>query len=312
MKKIIGLILASAALMLSLTACQGSGYGDSAAGSPSNQTANSPVVSTGEPNSPPPIVNSASITIISREEGSGTRGAFTELFGVLDSDKVDQTTDYAEITNSTSVMMTSVAGNPDAIGYISLGSLNSTVKAARIDGVEATVDNINSGSYTISRPFNIAVKEGASALVQDFIGFIISTNGQDIIESNGYIRVEDTGAYGGTRSSGKIVVGGSSSVSPVMEKLIEGYLAINTGADIELQTSDSSTGMNNTINGVCDIGMASRELKDSEHDAGLNDITLAMDGIAVIVNNGSPVNSLTKEQVRQIFTGEITNWSEIH
>ena len=313
MKKIVGLILASVMLMLSLAACQGTGYGDSTANPSSNQTVNPPVISTDKPESQTkPPANRASITVISREEGSGTRGAFTELFGVLNADKVDQTTDMAEITNSTSVMMTSVAGNPDAIGYISLGSLNDTVKAAKIDGVAATVNNINNGSYTISRPFNIATKEGASALARDFIGFIMSANGQDIIEANGYIRVEDTGAYSGTKPSGKIVVGGSSSVSPVMEKLIEGYLAINTGADIELQTSDSSTGMKNTIEGVCDIGMASRELKDSEHDAGLTDITLAMDGIAVIINNNSPTDNLTKEQVRQIFTGEITNWSEIN
>ena len=169
-----------------------------------------------------------------------------------------------------------------------------------------------SGSYKISRPFNIAYKDGVSALAQDFVDFIMSSNGQDIIEANGYIRVTDTGAFNGAKPSGKIVVGGSSSVSPVMEKLIEGYCAINTGADIELQTSDSSTGMNNAINGVCDIGMASRDLKDSEHDAGLNDITIAMDGIAVIVNTGRSVTNLTKEQVMKIFTGEITNWSEIH
>jgi len=311
MKKIIGLVLASA-MMLSLAACQVTGYGDSALNPSSSQTTNPPVTSNDKPQSITPSTNNTPITVISREDGSGTRGAFTELFGVLDADKVDQTTGYAEITNSTSVMMTSVAGNPDAIGYISLGSLNSTVMAAKIDGVEATVANINNGSYTISRPFNIAVKEGASVLAQDFINFIMSSDGQDIVEVNGYIRVEDTGAYSGTRPSGKIVVGGSSSVSPVMEKLMEGYLAINTDADIELQTSDSSTGMNNTIDGVCDIGMASRELKASEHDAGLNDTVIAMDGIAVIINNGSPIDNLTKEQVRQIFTGEIKNWSEIH
>ena len=311
MKKIIGLVLASA-MMLSLAACQVTGYGDSALNPSSSQTTNPPVTSNDKPQSITPSTNNTPITVISREDGSGTRGAFTELFGVLDADKVDQTTGYAEITNSTSVMMTSVAGNPDAIGYISLGSLNSTVMAAKIDGVEATVANINNGSYTISRPFNIAVKDGASVLAQDFINFIMSSDGQDIVEVNGYIRVEDTGAYSGTRPSGKIVVGGSSSVSPVMEKLMEGYLAINTDADIELQTSDSSTGMNNTIDGVCDIGMASRELKASEHDAGLNDTVIAMDGIAVIINNGSPIDNLTKEQVRQIFTGEIKNWSEIH
>ena len=308
MKKSIGLILASILLVLPLAACQKTEHGNAATG-PST-----PTVSSADKSDPStgPAVNNAAITVISREDGSGTRGAFTELFGVLNADKVDQTSDRAEITNSTSVMMTSVAGNPDAIGYISLGSLNSTVKAAKIDGVEATVANINNGSYTISRPFNIATKETVSALAQDFIDFIMSTDGQNIVEANGYIRVEDTGAYSGAKPAGKIVVGGSSSVSPVMEKLIEGYCAINTGADIELQTSDSSTGMNNTTDGVCDIGMASRELKDSEHAAGLRDITLAMDGIAVIINNGSPVEYLTKDQVRQIFTGEITNWSEIH
>jgi len=204
-----------------------------------------------------------------------------------------------------------VAGNPDAIGYISLGSLNNTVKAVKIDGVEASVANINNGSYKISRPFNIAVKDGTNVLAQDFINYIMSSNGQDIVEANGYIRVADTGAYGGSKPSGKIVVGGSSSVSPVMEKLIEAYLAVNTGADIELQTSDSSTGMKNAVDGVCDIGMASRELKDSELEAGLSEITLAMDGIAVIVNNGSVVDNLTKEQVMKIFTGEVTGWSEV-
>jgi len=316
MKKIIGVVLAFTLLVLSLAACQGTGTADPTKNQPAGQSTNPPAtsaVNSETPSATPEMtVSSAPITVISREDGSGTRGAFTELFGVLDSDKIDQTTDWAEITNSTSVMMTSVAGNPDAIGYISLGSLNSTVKALLIDGVEATVDNINNGSYTISRPFNIATKEGAGELAQDFIDFIMSADGQDIVEANGYIRVEDTGAYDGSKPSGKIVVGGSSSVSPVMEKLIEGYLAINTGANIDLQTSDSSTGMNNVIDGVCDIGMASRELKDSEHDAGLQDITLAMDGIAVIVNNYSPTGGLTKEQVRQIFTGEVTNWSEVN
>ena len=306
MKRIIGVLLACVMLMLSLTACGGTGDGRASKNPASHQSA-SPTATMNNTGA-----NNAPITVVSREDGSGTRGAFTELFGVLDSDKIDRTADRAEITNSTSVMMTSITGNPDAIGYISLGSLNDTVKATRIDGVDATVANINNGSYTISRPFNIAIKADASELAQDFIDFIMSADGQDIIEANGYIRVEDTGAYSGSEPSGKIVVGGSSSVSPVMEKLIEGYLAINTGADIALQTSDSSTGMKNTIDGVCDIGMASRELKDSEREAGLRDITLAMDGIAVIVNNDSPVDDLTKEQVRQIFTGEITNWSEIH
>jgi len=304
MKKTLCIIL-SALLLLSLAACQTAEYGSTTAGASENQTTVAAATTAA-------AANNAAITVISREDGSGTRGAFTELFGVLDADKIDQTTDRAEITNSTSVMMTSVAGNPDAIGYISLGSLNNTVKALKIDGAEATVANINNGSYTISRPFNLATLADAGELAADFLAFLMSTDGQDIVEKNGYIRVADTGPYDGSKPSGKIVVGGSSSVSPVMEKLIEGYCALNTSANIELQTSDSSTGMKNTLDGVCDIGMASRELKDSELGAGLICLTLAMDGIAVIVNNNSAIDGLSKEHVRQIFTGEITGWAGIH
>ena len=317
MKKTLSIVLASIMLIMALAACQTKpvnepSYGEATATPESSTppvTADPPVSSTSADEQP--TVNNASITVISREDGSGTRGAFIELFGVQDSDKVDQTSDSAEITNSTSVMMTSVAGDPNAIGYISLGSLNDTVKAAKIDSAEATVANIKNGSYGISRPFNIAIKDGISELAQDFVDYIMSSDGQDVIEKNGYIRMEDTGAYSGTKPSGKIVVAGSSSVSPVMEKLIEAYQALNSKADIELQTSDSSTGMKSAIDGVCDIGMASRELKDSELESGLEGITIATDGIAVIVNNGSSVDNLTKEQVRQIFVGEITKWSEI-
>ena len=307
MKKAISIIL-TVLLVLSLAACQ-SAQSSSTPAAPSSTAASS--VAPAPPAVPTPAVNNAPITVISREDGSGTRGAFIELFGVQDSDKVDQTTAGAEITNSTSVMMTSVAGDPNAIGYISLGSLNDTVKAARIDGAAATVENIKNGSYGISRPFNIAVTETVSELGQDFIDFIMSTDGQDVIEKSGYIRIDDTKAYSGTAPSGKIIVAGSSSVSPVMEKLVEAYQAINSGAEIELQTSDSSTGMKSAIDGVCDIGMASRELKDSEIESGLTEITIAMDGIAIIVNNESANEDLTKEQVRQIFTGEVTRWSEI-
>ena len=305
MKKAISLIVASMMLVLALAACQTK---------PGNETSHGGATaapeSAAQGNTQAPA-NNATITVISREDGSGTRGAFVELFGVLDENKVDQTADSAEITNSTSVMMTSVAGDPNAIGYISLGSLNDTVNAAKIDGAEATVANIKNGSYGISRPFNIAVKDGISGIARDFVDYIMSKDGQDVIEKNGYIRMEDTGAYSGSKPSGKIVVSGSSSVSPVMEKLIEAYQAINSGAEIELQTSDSSTGMKNALDGVCDIGMASRDLKDSETEGGLTGITIATDGIAVIINNGSSVDNLTKDQVRQIFTGEITKWSEI-
>ena len=257
------------------------------------------------------------INVISREDGSGTRGAFIELFGIeqkdADGNKVDYTTDDADITNSTSVMMTSVAGNPAAIGYISLGSLNETVKALAIDGVAASVENIKAGSYTVARPFNIATQAEVSEAAQAFIDFILSAEGQAVIEANGYIAaVEDAPAFAGSSIAGKVVVAGSSSVTPVMEKLKEAYEAINPNANIEVQQSDSTTGMNNAIEGVCDIGMASCAVKDSEIEAGLTSITIAMDGIAVIVSNDNATDGLTTDQVRAIYMGEITDWSEIN
>ena len=257
------------------------------------------------------------INVISREDGSGTRGAFIELFGIeqkdADGNKVDYTTDEADITNSTSVMMTSVSGNPSAIGYISLGSLNETVKALAIDGVEASVENIKAGSYTVARPFNIATQAEVSEAAQAFIDFILSAEGQAVVEENGYIAVvEDAPAYAGSSVEGKVVVAGSSSVTPVMEKLKEAYLAINPNAEIEVQQSDSSTGMNSAIEGVCDIGMASRAVKDSELEAGLVSTTIAMDGIAVIVSNDNAQTDLTADQVHAIYMGEITDWSEVN
>ena len=255
------------------------------------------------------------ITVISREDGSGTRGAFIELFGIEvkndAGEKVDMTTDDAEITNSTSVMMTSVAGNTEAIGYISLGSLNDTVKAVKIDGAEATVDNIKSGTYKIARPFNIATKGEVSDVAQDFIKYIMSEDGQKVVEDNGYISQGNDGAYESAGLSGKVVVGGSSSVTPVMEKLKEAYAAVNPNATIEVQQSDSTTGMTSAIEGVCDIGMASRDLKDSEIEKGLTGTTIAMDGIAVIVNNDSPVEELSSDSVKGIYTGEITDWADV-
>lgn len=256
------------------------------------------------------------INVISREDGSGTRGAFIELFGIEQKDangnKVDYTTDECDITNSTSVMMTSVSGNESAIGYISLGSLNATVKALTIDGAEASVENIKNGSYKVARPFNIATLTNVSDATQDFISFIMSAEGQSVIEANGYIAVDgEAPAFEGGKVSGKIVIAGSSSVTPVMEKLKEAYEAINPNVEIEVQQSDSSSGMTSTRDGICDIGMASRDLKDSEIEAGLNPMTISMDGIAVIVSNDNPVNGLTSQEVRDIYMGEITDWSEV-
>ena len=257
----------------------------------------------------------AEITVVSREDGSGTRGAFVELFGVQDEDdkgeKTDMTTEDATITSSTEVVMTTVAGNKNAIGYCSLGSLNDTVKAVKIDGVEATVDNINNGKYAISRPFNIATNGTPSEVTQDFINYILSEDGQKIVEENGYIKASDAGAFKSNGAKGKIVVAGSSSVSPVMEKLMEAYKKVNTGADVELQESDSTTGMKNAIARTCDIGMASRDLKDSETSAGLKATVIAKDGITVVVNKENSIDSLTKDQVNNIYRGKITTWGEV-
>lgn len=255
---------------------------------------------------------SGPITVISREDGSGTRGAFVELLGVEDEDGNDMTTVSAEISNSTEVVIQSVAGNTGAIGYISLGSLDGTVKGVKIDGVEPTAENVASGDYTVSRPFNVATKgELQNEAAQDFMNYIMSAEGQAVVEEAGYIPVEGAETFTSTSPSGSITISGSSSVSPLMEKLKEAYEAVNPNVSIELQTSDSTTGMTNAINGMCDIGMASRELKQEELDQGLLNTVIATDGIAIIVNNDSPIEELTSEQVRDIYLGSITDWSEL-
>ena len=255
------------------------------------------------------------VTIVSREDGSGTRGAFIELFGIEekqdDGTKVDMTTTDAQITNNTSVMLTTVADNEYAIGYVSLGSLNDSVKALKIDGAEATAENIENGSYKVSRPFNIAVKKDLNNKVaKDFMSFIMSTEGQKVVADEKYIAVADVKDYAGTKPSGSCVVGGSSSVSPLMEKLIEAYKAVNPNASIELQTSDSTTGMISTIEGSYDIGMASRELKEEEA-AELEPTVIATDGIAVVVNNANPLDELSADQVKDIYVGNVSTWDEI-
>ena len=255
------------------------------------------------------------ISVYSREDGSGTRGAFIELFGVEEKDasgeKIDNTTEDATITNKTSVMMTGVAGDDYAIGYVSLGSLNDTVKALKIDGVEPTVENIKSDSYKVYRPFNIATKGEVSEAAQDFIDYILSAEGQQIVSDEGYITIDDAApAFAGGQAGGSVTVAGSSSVSPVMEKLAEAYMKLNGNVKIEIQTSDSTTGVTSAIDGVCDIGMASRELKDTEA-AELTATVIAQDGIAVVVSNNNPIDNLTKDQVKSIYVGETTSWSEV-
>lgn len=252
------------------------------------------------------------ITVVSREEGSGTRGAFTELFGVVDENDNDMTTLDAQVTNNTSVMMTTVSENEYAIGYISLGSLDeSLVKAVKIDGAEATAENIENGSYKVSRPFNVAMKPDLdNAVATDFMAFIMSTEGQQVVADEGYIPVSDVEDYAGDAPEGSCVVGGSSSVSPLMEKLIEAYGEVNPNASIELQTSDSTTGMTSAIEGSYDIGMASRELKDDEASQ-LESTVIATDGIAVIVNQANPTDDLSVDQVKSIYLGDVTTWDAI-
>ncbi|MDR2639143.1 MAG: substrate-binding domain-containing protein [Helicobacteraceae bacterium] len=256
---------------------------------------------------------SKSVSVVSRESGSGTRGAFIELFGVeertADGKRKDTTTKEAIIAKQTDVMMTNIAADRYAIGYISLGSLNKTIKPVKINGVTPSTDNIKNGSYKIARPFNIAVRGEVSPLAQSFINFILSKEGQAVVAKN-YIAVDDNAKpYNKATPAGKIVVAGSSSVTPVMEKLREAYLSVNTKAKIEIQQSDSSAGVTGAIEGTCDIGMASRELKESELQK-LKATQIALDGVVVIVNKDNPLENLTKDQVKAIFSGATTKWSE--
>ena len=302
MKKRLAMAVSAAVLALGLFGLFGcaSGNGDGASGATDGGASAS--------TSP-----SGKVSVYSREDGSGTRGAFIELFGIeekdANGDKVDLTIPTAAITNSTSVMMTSVAGDANAIGYISLGSLNNTVKALSIDGAEATAENVKSGTYKVARPFNIVTKDGVSDVAQDFIDYIMSSDGQKVVEENGCISVADNaGSYKASGKSGKIVIAGSSSVTPVMEKLAEAYKALNPDVAIEVNQSDSTTGVNMATEGTCDIGMVSRELKDSEN--GVKATVIAQDGIAVIVNPDASVDGLTSDQVKGIYTGELITWEE--
>lgn len=259
---------------------------------------------------------SKEISVVSREDGSGTRGAFIELTGIeekdADGNKIDNTTTDAIITNNTEVMLSTVSGDDYAIGYVSLGSMNNSVKALKVNGVEATAENIKAGTYEVARPFNIATKGDVSTVTEDFINYILSADGQAIIEEKGYITVDDAApAFSSNGAEGKVIVAGSSSVTPVMEKLKEAYVKVNTKAEVEIQQSDSSTGMKSAIAGSCDIGMASRELKDTELSEGLTPTVIAKDGIAVIVNNNATIDDITIDQIKSIFTGEVTEWSGI-
>lgn len=260
--------------------------------------------------------NSDNITVISREDGSGTRGAFIELTGVeekdADGNKTDNTLKSALICKSTDVVLTQVSGDKNAVGYISLGSLNDTVKAVKVEGIEAKTENIESGDYKIVRPFNIAVKSELSDAATDFENFILSSDGQQVIEDKGYIKQnKNAEAFTSNGASGKVVVSGSSSVTPVMEKLAEAYQKVNTNVTVDVQQSDSSTGIKDAINGTSDIGMSSRDISDDELSQGILSVTIAQDAIAVIVNKENSVDDLSMDQIKAIYTGETTTWAEL-
>lgn len=303
LSKITAITVMSALAVTAFAGCGGNSSSNSSEASGSSETkAESTAFDT-----------SKTIAVVTREEGSGTRDAFTELTGVLVKDgdtKTDNTTSSAVTINSTEAVITNVKDNDAAIGYISLGSLNDTVKALKVGSVEATAENVKSGDYVISRPFNIAYKGELSEVAQDFVDYILSSDGQKVVADEGYVSVTENAAYSGKKPEGKISVAGSSSVSPVMEKLAEAYQKVNTNAKVEIQTSDSSAGMQAAMEGTCDIGMASRELKDKEASS-LTATTIAKDGIAIIVNKANSCENLTVDQIKSIYTGETTVWSDV-
>ena len=313
-KSVIASVLA-AAMALSLAACGNTASTESAA----TESTSTEAASTSEAASEEaPAEETAAgdfdldqdITVISREDGSGTRGAFIELTGVED-DNGDNTTQAAAIQSSTNGVMTAVANDETAIGYISLGSLDDSVKAVTVGGVEATSDNVSNGTYTLARPFNIVTNgEPTDAVAVDFIGYCMSPDGQALATEEGYIGGEGT-EFTSTQPSGNITVGGSSSVTPLMEKLIEAYQAVNPNATIELLTTDSTTGVTGALDGTYTIGMASRELKDEETSQGAQATVLAMDGIAVVVNPANPTADLSVDQIKSIYTGETTVWADV-
>ena len=317
MKKFICTALTLAMVVGSLAGCGSSSSKETTAASGAATEAATEAAQTEVAAATGDFDTSKEISVNSREDGSGTRGAFIELFGVeekaADGTKVDNTTVEANITNSTSVMMTTVAGDENAIGYISLGSLNDTVKAVKIDGAEASAENVANDTYKVSRPFNIITTDKLSDAAQDFENYIMSADGQQIVEDNGYIKVaDDAKAYEQSDAEGKVVVAGSSSVTPVMEKLKEAYEKANGGKiTVEVQQSDSTTGITSAAEGICDIGMASRELKDEETKENLTATEIARDGIAVVVNNDNDIDELTSDQVKAIFTGETTDWEDL-
>lgn len=305
----------AATMALSLAACGGSASTSESASASESTAASTSEAAESTGAEATDFDADQDITVISREDGSGTRGAFIELTGVEEKndagEKMDMTTEAAAIQSSTNGVMTAVANDETAIGYISLGSLNDTVKAVTVGGVEATAENVSNGTYTLARPFNIVTNgESTDAVAVDFIAYCMSPDGQALATEEGYIGGEGT-EFTSTQPSGNITVGGSSSVSPLMEKLIEGYKTVNPNATIEMLTTDSTTGVTGALDGTYTIGMASRELKDTETAEGATATVLAMDGITVVVNPANTIADLSVDQIKSIYTGEATVWADV-
>ncbi len=304
--KKLGVVLGLSLVVFGLVGCSGNSGNNAPANNIANTAANAEA-DAGDKD----LAKLGEISVISREDGSGTRGAFVEILGLMEDD-VDNTTPEAIIQNSTNGVMTTVSTDPSAIGYSSLGSLNDTVKTLKVDGVEASAEDIINGTYAISRPFLLVTKgtPAEGSLEADFLKFAHSTQCQQIAEDEGYIKVEGAEEYQPADLSGSITVAGSTSVTPLMEKLAEEYKNLNPNANIEIQSTGSSAGIASTIDGSAQIGMSSRELKDEEKGE-LEELVLAKDGIAIIVNKENPLEDITKDQIKDIFGGKILDWEEL-
>ena len=313
MKKATAIILACLMALTVLAACGGSETTAPTPHEPVQAADTKPDDPTpaADPAPPPPPAAEFDadrvIAVFTREDGSGTRSAFIEITGVGDDMYVE-----AVVQNETAQILTSVETNEAGIGYVSVGSLSDSVKALEIDGVLPSNDTIMDGTYTLQRPFLVVVTDEKKddPLVQDFIDFMLSAQGQEISASRWTMVLSNAHTYESSGLTGLLTVGGSTSVEPLMQRLREAYIALNPGVEIEVSGGGSGTGINQATEGILDIGMSSRELRDAEKEE-LTDIAIALDGVAVIVNKANPINELSIEQVKEIFTGEKTRWNQI-
>ena len=314
MKKATALALACLMALTVLAACGGNETTDPTPHTPVQaadpKPANDPAPAADPAPPPPPAEDFDAdrvIAVFTREDGSGTRSAFIEITGVGDDMYIE-----AVVQNETAQILTSVETNDSGIGYVSVGSLSDSVKALEIDGVIPSNETIMDGSYSLQRPFLVVVTDEKKndPLVQDFLDFMLSIEGQELAANRTTQAVDNPSAYSPSGLSGTLKVGGSTSVEPLMQQMREAYIAHNPGVEIEISGGGSGTGINEATEGILDLGMSSRELRDNEKEL-LTDIAIALDGVAVIVNAANPLTGLTLDQVREIYVGEIIRWNQI-